>query len=195
MKTVSISGSLRGNVGKKDAKALRKQGKVPCVMYGGKEQIHFCTDALSFKKIIFTSDVNLVNIEIDGKNYNASLQDVQYHPVTDNILHVDFLEIIPGKPLIISIPIKITGTSPGILQGGKLVKKLRKLKVSGLAEHLPDKIEINISKLEINDNIKVQDVSYDKLTFLDVRNAVIVGVAPTRAVETPVPGAAPAPAK
>jgi large subunit ribosomal protein L25 len=189
MKTVSISGSLRGNVGKKDAKALRKAEKVPCVMYGGKEQLHFSTDELSFKKLVFTPEVNLVKIDIDGKVYDASLQDVQYHPVTDQILHVDFLEIIAGKPINIAIPIKITGTSPGVLKGGKLIKKLRKLKVSGLAENLPDKIDVDISGLDILNSIKVQDLKYDNLTFLDVKNAVVVNVIATRAVETPVPGA------
>ncbi len=188
MKTVSISGSLRGNVGKKDAKALRKEGKVPCVIYGGKEQVHFATEELSFKKLIFTPDVNLVSIDVDGKTYNASLQDVQYHPTTDQILHVDFLEIIPGKPITISLPVKITGTSPGVLKGGKLVKKLRKLKVSALAENLPDKVEVDISGLDIANAIKVQDLKYDNITFLDVKTSVVVSVAATRAVEPTFPG-------
>ena len=180
MKTVSLSGSLRENVGKKDAKKHRREGKVPCVIYGGEKQIHLAIEEKSFKKIIFTPEVYLVNIKVDGKEYLTILQDIQYHPVTDNILHADFLEIISDKPVTISVPVKIEGVAPGVLQGGRLVKKLRKLKVSGLVESLPEFIMLNIDKLNIGNSIRVKDVVYKNLTFLDTPNAVIVAVKTAR---------------
>jgi large subunit ribosomal protein L25 len=192
MNSVSISGSLRENVGKKDAKRLRKEGKIPCVIYGGTEQVHFWTDVKSFKDLIFTPKVNLVTIELGTKVVQASLQDVQYHPVSDNILHVDFLEIVPSKPIIIFIPIRITGTSPGLLRGGKLVHKVRKLKVRAIPEHLPDQIDVPIDNLDIEDSFKVGDLKLENVTFLDKPTNIIVSVRTTRGVEEPVPGAPPA---
>jgi large subunit ribosomal protein L25 len=186
MKTVSMSGSLRGNVGKKDAKAQRKEGKVPCVIYGGKEQIHFSADVTAFKPVLYTPASNLVNINIDGKEYLTILQDVQSHPVSDSILHADFLELSPEKPVIIPVPIRVTGTSPGVLLGGKLIKKLRKLKIKALIKHLPDEIEISISNLDINQAVKVGDLKMEHIEFLDIPSAVIVTVVSTRNVEAPV---------
>jgi len=183
MKTVSISGSLRENVGKKDAKMNRRLGKVPCVLYGGKEQIHFIADKKSFTDVIFTPEVYIINLNIDGKAIPAVLQDVQWHPVTDEILHVDFLEVLEGKPLIIGIPVILEGNSIGELQGGKLISKLRKLKVKALIEDLPDNIVISIDKLNIGDSVRVEDIKNDKLEFLDPATAIIVGVRVTRVVE------------
>lgn len=183
MKTVSMSGSLRENVGKKDAKMNRKLGKVPCVLYGGKEQIHFIADEKDFVKIIFTPEVFIIKLSINTKEYNAVLQDVQYHPVTDKILHVDFLEILSGKPVIIGLPVVIQGNAKGVLSGGKLVKKIRKLKVKALVEHLPDNIVLDITNLDIGDSIKVKDISGENLEFLDIPNAEIVGVKVTRVAE------------
>ncbi|MCD6113104.1 MAG: 50S ribosomal protein L25/general stress protein Ctc [Bacteroidales bacterium] len=189
MKTVSLSGSLRENVGKKDAKKNRKQGKIPCVLYGGEKQIHFTIEEKILKKIIFTPNVYLLNITIEDKNYNAILQDIQYHPVTDNIYHADFLEILPGKPIIIKVPVKIEGSAKGILAGGRLINKIRKLKVKALAENLPDFIKIDITDLNIGDSIKVKDLQFENLEFLDAANAIVVGVRTTRSVvaETETP--------
>jgi large subunit ribosomal protein L25 len=183
MKTVSMSGSLRGNVGKKDAKAQRAAGKVPCVIYGGKEQVHFSTDEVSFKPILFTPNAHLINISVDGKEYLTILQDVQSHPVSDSILHADFLELDPLKPVIISVPIRITGTSPGVLRGGKLVKKFRKLKIKALIQHLPDEVEVSINDLDLNQSVKVGDLKMENVEFLDIRSVVIVSVMSTRNVE------------
>ena len=182
MKTVSLSGSPRENVGKKDAKKNRKLGKVPCVLYGGKEQTHFLAEEKDFKNIIFTPEVSLINLSIDGKEMLAVLQDIQYHPVTDRILHVDFLEVFPGKPVIVAIPVKLAGTAPGVMKGGKLKLKIRKMRVSALAENLPDQIVIDISKLEIGNSVKVNEVSGDNLTFLDNASSVVVGVYTARVV-------------
>ncbi len=180
MKTVSMSGSLRESVGKKDAKKNRREGKVPCVLYGGKEQLHFSVAEADFKKIIFTAEVYLINLNIGGKEYDAVLQDIQYHPVSDRILHADFLETIPGKPIIISIPVHIEGVAPGILKGGKLHKKIRKLKVKGLPEYLPNHLTLSIDDLDIGDSIKVKDVKYEHLEFLDTATSVVISVKTAR---------------
>lgn len=187
MKSVSISGSLRGNVGKKDAKAQRKQGLVPCVMYGGTEQFTFVVEEGQFKNIIFTPEVKYAELEVDGKKFNAIIQDTQWHPITDVLLHVDFLEVSADKDIVIGIPVQIIGTSPGVLRGGKLVKKVRKLKVRGLLQNIPEKIEVDITPLEIDDNIKVGDIKVENLTVIDNKAQIVVSVISTRnvAVETP----------
>lgn len=183
MKTVSLSGSLRENVGKKDAKKARKLGKVPCVVYGGKEQTHFLAEEKDFKNILFTPEVCVLNLNIDGKEVSAVLQDVQYHPVTDRILHVDFLEILDGKPVTVAIPVILEGTAPGIMLGGKLRLKIRKMLVKGLLENLPDQIVIDISKLNIGDSVRVMDINMEKLSFIDYANSIVVGVFTARVIE------------
>jgi len=183
MKEVSLSGSLRENVGKKDAKKHRKEGKIPCVLYGGKEQIHFTVPELNFGKLIFTPEVFIVNLDLNGTAYKAVLQDVQYHPVTDKVLHADFLEVIPGKLLIVGLPIKFEGTSPGVIRGGKMIKKMHKIRVKGLIEEMPDYIVVDISTLDIGGSVKIRDIELDKLTLLDPPNSVLVRVKMARAVE------------
>lgn len=182
MKHVSMSGSSRESVGKKDAKRLRREGRIPSVLYGGEKQLIFSVADVEFKKILYTPEVQLINFNIDGVKKSAILQDIQYHPVTDNILSADFLEVIDDKPVMVSVPIKITGVSKGVLRGGKLIKKFKKLKVKGLAKHVPEYIEIDITPLNINDVMKVNQVSVPNLTLLDIPNAVIVSVASTRGV-------------
>ena len=159
MKSVSLSGSLRTNVGKVDAKAIRLKGFVPCVIYGGTEQIHFQADERAFKPVIFTPNAHIVEINLDGKVYKTVLQEAQYHKITDKLIHADFLQIIEGKPVNANIPVVLTGQSEGVKKGGKLVLKLRKLKARGIAETLPDSIEVSISKLDIGDSISVGDIS------------------------------------
>lgn len=181
MKTVSVSGSPRGNVGKKDAKSLRRQGLVPCVVYGGKEQIQFAIPETEFKGLIYTPEACLVSLEINGTKLSAILQDVQYHPVSDKILHADFLQIFENKPVKIDIPVKFSGNSPGVIKGGKLIQKLRKLKVKGLPGDLPDFVDVSISKLNIGDSIKVGQISLDRIEFLNSPNSVVVLVKSTRA--------------
>ena len=183
MKVVSLSGSLRENVGKKDAKKIRNKGEVPCVIYGGNEQVHFSTPAKSFQHIVFTPEVCFIKIDIEGKEYNTILQDIQYHPVTDIVYHADFMEYRDDKPIVMHVPVKISGTAPGILKGGRLVQKLRKLKIKALPTHMPEFIEINIGALEIGMSVKVGDVSGENYQLLDNKNNTIVGVTVTRAVE------------
>jgi large subunit ribosomal protein L25 len=202
MKSVSISGSPRVNVGKTDATALRNAKQVPCVLYGGKEQVHFSVLEADFKNLIYTPSVNTVNLDIAGKKYNAILQEAQFHSVKDNLLHVDFLEIVAGKPVTMNIPVRTTGTSPGVRNGGKLNKKLKTLRVKGLVEKMPDTIDVAIDNLEIGQGVRVSDIKLDGLTFLNAQNITVVSVQITRAVAaeaaapaTAAKAAAPAAAK
>lgn len=181
MKTVSMSGSLRENVGKKDTKALRSEGKVPCVLYGGKEQqIKFSVPDKDFIPLLFTPDTNYVKINIEGKEHNAILQDIQYHPVNDEVLHADFLRIFDDKPIKIAVPVKTTGTAPGVLQGGKLNLKMRKVKLYGLPNDIPQEVVLDISKLNIGQGIKVSEISIPNVEFMEVKSSIIVAVKATR---------------
>ena len=180
MKSVSISGSPRENVGKKDAKSQRRQGMVPCVIYGGNEQKLFLVEEKQFAKLLYTPEVRFVELELDGKVTKAIVQDTQFHPITDKLLHVDFLEVVDGKPITIEITFKVKGTSPGVLKGGSLKKRVRKIKVRGLLENIPEEITADISGLDINQFIKIGDLSLDNLTIVDNPNKVIVIVNPTR---------------
>ena len=182
MKSVSMSGSLRENVGKKDAKAQRTKGLVPCVIYGGTEQLQFVVDVEQFRHLLFTPEVKYVELEVGGKKFDAIVQATQWHPITDQLLHVDFLEVTEGKSVTIGIPVKITGTSPGVLRGGKLVKKMRKITVKGMLKDIPEEIMVDISNLEINEMIKVGDLSIPNLTLIENPGAIIVSIASTRNV-------------
>ncbi len=181
MKAVFMSGSSRTNVGKKDAKALRVEGLVPCVLYGSETQTHFSVKEADFKPLLFTPDVHTVELEIDGKAFKAVLQDIQYHNLTDKVLHADFLQLNETKPLIIQIPVRTIGNSSGVRAGGNLVTKLRKLKVRALLKDLPDFISIDITPLEIGQGVKVREISVPGLTLLDAQNVDVVAVTATRA--------------
>ena len=186
MKSVSISGSLRGNVGKKDAKAQRAQGMIPCVLYGGNDQFQFTVEVSQFKNLLYTPEVRYAELTVGNKSCNAIIQATQFHPITDNLLHVDFLEVIDGKPITINIPIRITGTSPGVLRGGKLTKKVRNLKLKGEIKDIPENITVDISKLDINDSVKVSDLALNNIQFLEVPTKIIASVVTTRNVEEAV---------
>ncbi|MCF8229935.1 MAG: 50S ribosomal protein L25 [Bacteroidales bacterium] len=183
MKRVSMSGSPRESVGKKDAKKVRAKGHVPCVMYGGDQQIHFTMDERDFNKLVFTPDVFLVNLTIDGKEYPTIIQEVQYHPVTDKVLHADFLQVVPSKPLKVALPVRLTGSAIGVVKGGRLIQRQSKLLIQGMIDDIPDFIEIDVSDMNIGDLIKVQDMKHDKLKFLDVHSELIVAVRAARKIE------------
>jgi len=182
MKKVSLSGSLRENVGKKDAKKHRREGNIPCVIYGGENQIHFYTNEIKFDKIIFTPDVFLITIDIDGKEYQTILQEVQYHPVTDKVLHADFLELIEGKEFTIGIPVNLTGISAGVMAGGQLIKKMHKVRLKGLVENMPEQVDVDITDLTIGNSIKIKDLDIKDITFTDPLNSVIVRIKMSRNV-------------
>lgn len=181
MKTVSLSGSIRSNVGKKDAKALRLQGMVPCVVYGGEKQIHFCTGVKSFTELFYTPEVCFVELNLDDKKILAIPQDVQYHKVTDEILHVDFLELNDKKPITMAVPVLTTGSSAGVLKGGKLQKSLRKVRISALPKDMPENITIDITEMEIHDFKRVSDIPANNYTIKESPSTKLVAIQSTRA--------------
>lgn len=185
MKTVSLSGSPRENVGKKDAKNLRSAGQVPCVVYGGKEQAHFSVDLIELSKYVYTPDVFRFELDINGSKTEAILKDLQFDPVTDRIIHADFLEIVDGKPVKLEIPVHIIGNSIGVRNGGRLSVAYRRLMVLGLPKDFPDAIEMDITKLRIGESLRIKDINLPNVTFLHDSEAVVVGVRTARgAVDT-----------
>ena len=191
MKSFSIIGTKRAAQEKHEARNLRAEGKVPCVLYGGKEQIHFSTPAISLKGLVYTPEVHTVDLTIDGNNYKAIMKDLQFHAVSDKILHIDFIELNENKKVTIDIPVKITGKSAGVRAGGQLLTKLRKLKISALPKDLPDFVEVKIDDLNIGDNVRVRDIKINGVEFLDSANNVITAVKTTRIVVEEVKVAAP----
>lgn len=180
MKTIEIQANLRKEFGKKGANALRAGENVLCELYGGDENVHFYAHKNAFKGLIYTPDVHLVKLNIEGKKYNAIMKEVQFHPVTDSILHIDFIQVFDEKPVVMNIPVKIEGTSTGIKAGGKLNLKRRSLKVKGLVKHFPEHLTIDITELNIGDSIKIGDLNYKNLEIIDNKRNVIVGVISTR---------------
>jgi len=180
MKTISISAKKRNEVGKKSTRELRKAGMVPCVMYGGDNVIHFYADEKDFIHLIHTPDVFLINLDIEGNSHKAILQAKQFHPVTDALLHVDFIEVFEDRPFIVRLPIKLTGSSIGVKNGGKLRQRRRVLKVKGLLKHLPEFLEIDMTNVDIGDVIKIGDLSFENLEILDPFRSMIFSVVSSR---------------
>ncbi|NJK97892.1 MAG: 50S ribosomal protein L25/general stress protein Ctc [Bacteroidales bacterium] len=180
MKTIEISASKRTDSGKKKARKLRSEGNIPCVMYGGEENIHFYAHENSFKNLIYTHHVHLVKFSIDDKSHQAVVKEIQFHPVTDKILHIDFIEVFDDKPSIVDIPIEIVGNSVGVRAGGKLRQRKRTLKVKGLVSDMPDVLEINITNLNIGQSLNVRDLNFEKLELLDPKPTLVVGVISSR---------------
>ena len=199
MKTVSMSGSSRESVGKKDAKLQRSEGRIPCVLYGGKEQYKFVAEEKSFHQIVFTPDSFFIKLTIDGKSHDCVLKDIQYHPVSDTILHADFIEFEQDKLLTMSVPVKFTGNAPGLIKGGELVKKFRKLNIRALPADMPEAVVIDISDLDIDQKIIISEIPQEKFKILEKPERYIIAIRPTRVTATVEPGAegaaAPAPAK
>ena len=184
MKTVVVKGQKRTALGKKDSKKLRAQEIVPAVLYGGEEPIHFAVPFSELRKLVYTPSVYLIDLDIDGQVYPALMQDVQWHAVEEQILHVDFLKIEANKYIKIEVPVNITGLAKGIKAGGKLKVNLRRLKVKALANDLPDVINVNVTKLGIGQSIKVADLSVNNVEFLDNKSNVVVSVIITRAAKS-----------
>ena len=176
MKTAQLSGSTRSNVGKKDAAALRNAGLVPCVLYGTGEQTHFAVKQTDLDKIVFSPEVYHVELDIEGKKATAIIRELQQHPTKDKVMHVDFLETTDKKPITVGLPVRLTGSSRGVMPGGKLLQVFRNLRCVGLAKDLPDAITLDISKLRIGHAIRVKDIAIDGVKFLDPANAVVVSV-------------------
>lgn len=183
MKTIEIKGSFRTELGKKSSKLLRKAGSVPCVIYGKETNIHFHATELAFKNLIYTPEAHLVDLNIDDKTFKAVLKDVQYHPVSDKILHADFIEVFEDKPVTINIPIKVSGDSVGVIAGGKLTIKKRSLKAKGLPKDLPEFLPIDITNLKIHESVKVGDMSIDKIELLDPKKLMVLTIATSRVAQ------------
>ena len=183
MKTILLKGESRGELGTRTAKALRSEGKVPCVIYSeGKEATHFAIYQADFKNLVYTPNVYKVRINLDGTNHEAILQDIQFHPVSDAILHADFMTVDANKKVIMEVPIRVVGNSPGVRAGGKLVTKINRLRVKGLIADMPDFIDVTIDGLEIGQSAKVRQISIDNLEILDAKENAIVSVKTTRAL-------------
>ena len=180
MKTIEIKGSLRSELGKKDSKNIRKEGNVPCVIYGKEKNVHFYAHENSFKNLVYTHEAHLVRLNLDGQEHNVVLHDMQFHPVSDKILHADFIPVFEDKPVIISVPVTITGDSAGVKAGGKLIIKRRNLKVKGLSKDLPEFLPVDITELKIHQSVKVGDISFPKIELLDPKITTIVTVATSR---------------
>ena len=182
MKSIAISGSPRENVGKRDAKELRYQSLVPAVLYGGPTQTHFAVSAADLKAVVYTPVVHFIDLQIAGVTSQAIIKDLQFHPLTEQIIHVDFLLLDEKKPVTIEIPIKLTGSSPGVKSGGKLVQKLRKLRIKALPKDHLDAIEVSIEGLEVGKSVKVAEISVPKLTITNAKEDTIVSVTTSRAL-------------
>jgi large subunit ribosomal protein L25 len=190
MKTVSMSGSLRESVGKKDAKLQRSEGKIPCVLYGGKEQYKFVADEKSFAQIVFSPDSFFIKLELDGKQHDCILKDIQYHPVSDTILHADFIEFDLNHPITMAVPVKFTGNAPGVIKGGQVVKKFRKLNIRALPTDMPESVVIDISNLDIDQKIIISEIPQEKFKILENQDRYIIAIRATRvSATTGEPGA------
>jgi large subunit ribosomal protein L25 len=183
MKTFELKGNLRTDLGKKASDELRKKELVPCVLYGGGENVHFYTSVLALRDLVYTPHVYIVNLDIEGKKYQAVMREIQFHPVTDRILHVDFLQIFEDKPVVIDIPVKVTGNSVGVKKGGKLKIAKRYLKVKALPKHLPDVLEVNTDDLDVGQHIRVNKLNFDNLTIINKPNELVVSVLTSRLVK------------
>jgi len=182
MKSVSLSGSPRENVGKKDAAKLRAGGRVPCVIYGGEEQLHFHIDEVKLNKLVFSPDVYKIDLDIDGKKIEAVMVDMQWHPVTDAVLHVDFLQLVEGKEIKLKMPVQIAGNSIGVRNGGKLRVAFRKVTLQGQASDFPDAVNVDITELRIGEAVRVRDIDLKNVQILEPQESVVVQVKTARGV-------------
>ncbi len=182
MKSITINGSQRESVGKSSTKALRNAGQVPCVLYGGDKPIHFSAPDLAFSKLVYTPNAHTVVIALDnGETYNAIMQDIQFHPVTDRILHIDFYQIFENKEITMEIPVQVVGTSKGVLNGGVLRRPYRKLRVKAIPSKLPDFIEVDITPLKIGNKLYITELENEDYKFLHPDNTVVCQVRRSRA--------------
>ena len=182
MKSITINGSKRESVGKSSSKALRNAGQIPCVLYGGEGPIHFSAPELAFSKLVYTSNAYTVVIALGEKEqFSAIMQDIQFHPVTDKILHIDFYQLFEDKQISIDIPVKLNGNAIGVRLGGNLQRNKRKLRVKALPTNLPDSIEIDISELNIGDKVYITELSNENYEFLHPDNTVVCQVRKARA--------------
>jgi len=183
MKTFDLTGTKRESTGKKAAKAYRKESLIPCVLYGGDEVVHFTVTKEGIRKLVYTPEIHIVNLSVEGKNYAAILKEMQFHPASDELIHVDFLQVFDNKPVVLEIPIVLEGLAQGVKDGGKLSMDMRKLKVKGLYKHFPEKLVINIENLGLGKTIQVGNLNFDNLELLNAKDNVVASVKATRAAK------------
>ena len=176
MKTTEIVGFKREGVGSKDAKILRADGNVPCVLYGGKETIHYHSTESIFKELLYTGDAHIVNLNVEGVEKKCVLKEAQFHPVSDMLLHVDFLEIFDKKEVVLEVPVKLEGQAPGVLKGGQVYLKSKKLKVKAIPANLPDYVTVNISKLDLGKAIKVKEIKPEGFQIVTPEQVSVVSI-------------------
>lgn len=185
MKAIAIKGLVRENLGKKDSKSLRNEGMVPCVIYGANDPVHFVVDERAFKQIVYTPNVYIINIDVNGTSYTTVLKDIQFHPVNERVLHADFFAPKEGQEVTLKLPIVLNGNAIGVLNGGKLRMPQRRLTVKGLLNNMPDAVEVEISKLRIGQGIRVSEMNIENIEFLDAPNNYVVFIKTARgAVDT-----------
>lgn len=180
MKSITIQGTKRESVGKKSTKALRDAELVPCVVYGGAETLNFSAEERAFKGLVYTPEAHTVSIEVDGQTIPAVLQDIQFHPITDKILHADFYQLDENKAVVMEVPVRITGRAKGVVAGGAMRQSFRKLKLKALPANLPDEIVVDVTPLKIGNKLYVGDIKTDNFTFMHPDNAVVVAVKMSR---------------
>ncbi|KAB7728718.1 50S ribosomal protein L25/general stress protein Ctc [Rudanella paleaurantiibacter] len=188
MKKIEIVGYKRANLGPTQAQAIRNEGNIPCVLYGGSEQIHFYAPAILFRPLLFTPDVYEVTLNIEGDEYQAVLQETQFHPVADNLLHADFLQIVENKPIKVSVPVRLVGNAPGVQKGGKLVTRVRKLRVRGLAQDIPDYIDVNVSDLDLGKSVRVGQIQAGNFVILESASNPVASIEIPRALRGQMAG-------
>lgn len=185
MKTIAIEGALRTDTGKKSTKALRNNGSVPCVVYGGEKNIHFSATTQSFRDLIYTNEFRVAEITVDGQTTKAIIKDVQFHPVTDAIMHIDFLELVEGKKLITQIPITLVGSPKGVKVGGVLMQKIRKVKVKTTPDQLSTSIQVNVEHLGLGKSIRIRDIEVsDKIEIMNSGGIPLASVEVPRALRS-----------
>jgi large subunit ribosomal protein L25 len=194
MKTITIEGQIRTEFGKKATRQLRLEEKVPAVIYGGAKEINFAAPATAFKNIVYTPQFMVVLAKIDGKDYRCVLKDLQFDKVSDELIHVDFLELVEDKKVIVSLPLKFTGAPVGVKAGGKLVTKIKSLKVKLLPKYLRENIELDITNLQLNENVRVQDVKADNMEIMNSPRIPIASITMTRQLKQEEAAAPKAPA-
>ena len=180
MKTIAIEGTLRTEIGKKSTKALRNNGLVPCVVYGGAQNVHFSATTQAFRDLIYTNEFRIASVNVDGKSVNAIIKDVQFHPITDKIMHIDFLELVENKKLITQIPITLVGAPKGVKVGGVLMQKIRKVKVKTTPSNLSSSINVDVAHLDLGKSIRIRDIKVSE--EIEIMNA---GGIPIASVEVP----------
>lgn len=181
MKTFELSGVGRADLGKKAAKAIRHEDAIPCVLYGGDAVVHFTATQVAVRHLIYTPEIFLVEVTVEGKTYTSILKDLQFHPVSDRLLHIDFLQVFPDKDIVIEVPVTLEGLAEGVKQGGKLSLEIRKLRVKGLYKNVPEKLTVNVAALGLGKTIQVGELSFPNLELTNAKNAVVVAVKLTRA--------------